>query len=217
MPKAAGEAQGRISGRIIIEQLIRNMELGQFEMAYSVLTPCIFSLYLHPEDYARLTGVFDLIREDAKKALAARLGQLNAKPPLGIGADSGSSLRHPADFCGLTARKPTWGLLDLHGHVPPMPDACFETDLGVVGPMARTNEDLKLLFGVLSETKMPARRGIEGARVAIHGFGNAGMYAAQLMAESGFNPRAVSPAGALGLFVPKESMWTCALRWWWRW
>ena len=81
MPKAVVEAQGKISGRIIVEQLIRNMELGQFEMGYSVLTPCIFSLYLHPDDYARLTGVFDLMREDAKKALAARLAQLNAKPP----------------------------------------------------------------------------------------------------------------------------------------
>src|SRR5580704_15213976 len=81
MPKAAGEAQGKISGRIIIEQLIRNLELGQFEMGYSILTPCIFSLYLHPDDYTRLTGVFDLIREDARKALGGRLAQLNAKPP----------------------------------------------------------------------------------------------------------------------------------------
>jgi hypothetical protein len=84
MPNVAGEAQGKISGQIIIEQLIRNMELGQFEMGYSILAPCIFSLYLHPEDYARLTGVFDLIREDAKKALGGRLSQLNAKPLGGI-------------------------------------------------------------------------------------------------------------------------------------
>lgn len=94
MPKAVGEAQGKISGRIIIEQLIRNMELGQFEMGYSILAPCIFSLYLHPDDYTRLTGVFDLIRQDAKKALNARLAQWNAKP-LGIGAFRGSKDRKP--------------------------------------------------------------------------------------------------------------------------
>jgi FHA domain len=94
MPKAVGEAQGKISGRIIIEQLIRNMELGQFEMAYSILTPCIFSLYLHPDDYARLTGVFDLIREDAKKALGSKLTQLNAKP-LRIGSLRGAKNRKP--------------------------------------------------------------------------------------------------------------------------
>lgn len=92
--KAVGETQAKISGRIIIEQLIRNMELGQFEMGFSILVPCIFSLYLHPEDYARLTGVFDLIREDAKKALAGRLAQLNAKP-LGISALRTAKNRKP--------------------------------------------------------------------------------------------------------------------------
>jgi hypothetical protein len=99
MPKAVGEAQGKISGRIIIEQLIRNMELGQFEMGYSILAPCIFSLYLHPDDYARLTGVFDLIRQDAKQALGAKLAQLNAKP-LGLGALRGGKDRKPYKIAG---------------------------------------------------------------------------------------------------------------------
>jgi len=80
MPKGKGPTEGKITGRIIIDQLIRNMELGQFEMAYSTLLPCIFSLYLHADDYARLTGVFELMKEDAKRALAARLEQLNSKP-----------------------------------------------------------------------------------------------------------------------------------------
>lgn len=70
----------RLSGQIIVDQLVRNMELGRFEMAYSVLVPCIFSIYLHPEDHARLAGILDLIREDAKRALSAKLGQWNAKP-----------------------------------------------------------------------------------------------------------------------------------------
>jgi len=95
------ESQARISGRVIIEQLIRNMELGEFEMGYSILAPCIFSLYLHPEDYARLGSVFDLIREDAKKALAGRLAQLNAKPLGGMvpgwGARRGTKDRKAKD------------------------------------------------------------------------------------------------------------------------
>jgi hypothetical protein len=89
-----GPAEGRITGRIVIDQLVRNMELGQFEMAYSTLLPCIFSLYLHPDDYARLTGVFDLIKDDAKRALAARLEQLNAKP-LGLSVIRSSKDRKP--------------------------------------------------------------------------------------------------------------------------
>ncbi|HEX5230429.1 MAG TPA: FHA domain-containing protein [Bryobacteraceae bacterium] len=84
----------RISGQIIIEQLTRNMELGQFEMGYSILVPCIFSLYLHPDDFTRLTGVFELIREDARKALNGRLARLNAKP-LGMSAFRGPRNRKP--------------------------------------------------------------------------------------------------------------------------
>jgi FHA domain len=94
MPSRAGEEQGRITGKIIIEQLLRNLELGQFEMGYSILVPCIFSLYLHPDDYARLTSVFDLIREDARRALTQRLEQWNAKP-LSLGRLRGSRPRKP--------------------------------------------------------------------------------------------------------------------------
>ena len=75
-------APAKISGRIILEQIIRNAELGQFEMGYSILIPCIFSIYLHPEDYARLSTVQDLIKEDARRALKAKLGEWNSRPSL---------------------------------------------------------------------------------------------------------------------------------------
>ncbi len=65
---------------MIISELIRNMELGQFELNYTVLLPCVFSLYLHQDDYARLGGVLDLIIEDAKRTLCARVAELNVKP-----------------------------------------------------------------------------------------------------------------------------------------
>ena len=67
----------RISGQTIVDELIRNMELGRLEMAYSVLLPCVFSVYLHPEDYQRLASVQDFIKEDARRALAARMSAWN--------------------------------------------------------------------------------------------------------------------------------------------
>jgi len=83
MPQTGKSQQpARINGQIIIDQLVRNMELGQFEMGYSVLVPCIFSVYLHPTDYALLAGIQDLIKDDARRALAAQLAQWNARPPL---------------------------------------------------------------------------------------------------------------------------------------
>jgi hypothetical protein len=64
-------------GNVIIGELVRNMEVGRFEMAYTVLMPCVFTVYLNPEDFATLSGVFDLVTDDAKRALRARVGELN--------------------------------------------------------------------------------------------------------------------------------------------
>ncbi len=75
------QPQARISGQTIVDELIRNMELGQLEMAYSVLLPCVFSVYLHQNDFDRLQPVQALIKEDAKRALNARMTGWNAKPP----------------------------------------------------------------------------------------------------------------------------------------
>lgn len=72
----------KISGQVIIDQIVRNMELGQLEMAYSILLPCIFNIYLHPDDYTRLASVEELLREDARRALSARLAQLNRRSGL---------------------------------------------------------------------------------------------------------------------------------------
>src|SRR6266436_3375375 len=66
-----------LSGQTISSELMRNMEQGRLELAYTVLLPCTFSIYLNPEDHARLSGVFDLIAEDARRALRARVTQLN--------------------------------------------------------------------------------------------------------------------------------------------
>jgi hypothetical protein len=84
MSKSGTEAasqQGRISGQTIIHELTRNMELGRLEMGYSVILPCIFSIYLHPDDYQRLRAVEDLIREDARKVLDAHVAEWNRKNP----------------------------------------------------------------------------------------------------------------------------------------
>ncbi|HWB95976.1 MAG TPA: FHA domain-containing protein, partial [Bryobacteraceae bacterium] len=78
-PTGRNQAAARITGQIILDQLIRNMELGLFEMGYSVLVPCIFSVYLHPDEYARLAAVGDLIKEDARRTLTARLELWNSK------------------------------------------------------------------------------------------------------------------------------------------
>ena len=66
----------------------------------------------------------------------------------GLGSDGGGSLREPAHFTGICALKPTPGRFPAEGHLPPCRGP-FSL-LGVIGPMARTVEDLSLFFRVLS-------------------------------------------------------------------
>jgi hypothetical protein len=54
------------------------MEVGRLEMGYSILLPCVFSVYLHPDDYARIAPVTDIVREDARRSLHARMAEWNA-------------------------------------------------------------------------------------------------------------------------------------------
>ena len=70
---------------------------------------------------------------------------------LEIGSDIGGSLRVPASFCGVYSHKPTWGLVSQRGHIPPARGTYAERDLNVVGPMARSARDLRLLLSVLEE------------------------------------------------------------------
>jgi amidase len=66
----------------------------------------------------------------------------------GLGSDSGGSVRLPAHFTGICALKPTPGRIPGRGHLPP----CIGpfSVLGAIGPMARTIEDVSLLFNALS-------------------------------------------------------------------
>lgn len=65
----------------------------------------------------------------------------------GVGSDGGGSIRLPAALTGIVGLKPTPGRVPAAGHFPPI--AHPGGLLGVIGPMARTVEDVELLFGVL--------------------------------------------------------------------
>src|SRR6266478_3700972 len=65
----------------------------------------------------------------------------------GVGSDGGGSIRVPAHFCGICGLKPTPGRIPATGHFPQSVGPF--TVLGVVGPMARTVKDLKLLFEIM--------------------------------------------------------------------
>jgi amidase len=73
-------------------------------------------------------------------ALAAGLTGIEA------GSDIGSSIRNPAHYCGVFGLKPTWTVVPPHGQA--MPGKITVTDISVVGPLARSADDLDIALGV---------------------------------------------------------------------
>src|SRR5215468_618020 len=64
--------------------------------------------------------------------------------PLGIGTDTGGSIRQPAAVCGVVGVKPTYGGSSRYGVV------AFASSLDTPGPLARTVLDAALLHEVMS-------------------------------------------------------------------
>ena len=67
---------------------------------------------------------------------------------LDSGSDIGGSIRNPAHYCGVYGHKPTWNVVSAHGHW--LPGTHTANDLSVVGPMARSSEDLALAMDVIA-------------------------------------------------------------------
>lgn len=67
----------QIMGDDIISELIRNADAGRFKVRYTILVPCIFNVYLHPQDLEVIRPIAELIQEEASRALQEHLASLN--------------------------------------------------------------------------------------------------------------------------------------------
>ena len=67
--------------------------------------------------------------------------------PVGLGSDSGGSIRQPAHNCGVAGLKPTTGRVPLTGHYPRI--NVMNDPRTVIGPLARTVEDLALILPII--------------------------------------------------------------------
>jgi aspartyl-tRNA(Asn)/glutamyl-tRNA(Gln) amidotransferase subunit A len=74
-----------------------------------------------------------------------------------LGSDTGGSLRIPAHGCGITAWKPTYGLVSARGAMPLAPT------LDTIGLLARSADDMLPLVPIVAD--LPAARPIERAAV----------------------------------------------------
>ena len=99
----------------------------------------IYGTTNNPWDLARSPGGSS---GGSAAALAAGLTGLEA------GSDIGSSIRNPAHYCGIYGHKPTFGVVPPRGQA--MPGRVAQGDISVIGPMARSTEDLEIALGVMA-------------------------------------------------------------------
>jgi len=97
--------------------------------------------------YGRTNNPWDLSRTPGGSSGGEAAAIASGCSAGGVGSDGGGSIRVPAHFSGICGLKPTPGRIPATGHFPTSvgPFAL----LGVVGPMARTVADLKVLFEVM--------------------------------------------------------------------
>jgi amidase len=107
--------------------------------------------------YGTTNNPWDVTRTPGGSSGGAAAAVASGITALEIGSDIGGSLRVPAAFNGIYSHKPTWGLVSQRGHVPPAPGSFAQRDLNVVGPMARSARDLRLLLSVMEDGPLAAK------------------------------------------------------------
>jgi len=114
------------------------------EFAWGVLgTNEFYGTCRNPTQPGRTTGGSS---SGSAAALAAGLCEL------ALGTDTGCSIRLPSAACEVVGLKSRWGLIPMDGVFPLAPT------LDTVGPMARSVEDVALLWSVLTERTVPEPR-----------------------------------------------------------
>jgi len=137
---AVAVRRAREAGAIVVGKTLTHEFAWGITSVNGHFPPC-----RNPFDPARVAG-----GSSGGSAVALATGQA----ALALGTDTGGSIRIPSSFCGVSGLKPTFGRISTEGVFP------LARSLDHAGPMARTPDDVKLLYEVLGGRSVdePAKR-----------------------------------------------------------
>ena len=98
--------------------------------------------------FGRTNNPFDLDRTPGGSSGGEAVAVASGMSALGLGSDSGGSIRIPAHFCGLASIKPTYGRVPRTGLFPPAMGVGHERNQ--IGPLARSMRDVALALRVIA-------------------------------------------------------------------
>lgn len=100
--------------------------------------------------FGRTSNPWDIERTSGGSSGGAAAALAAGMTPFDIGTDLSASIRIPAHFCGVYGLKPTEQRVPLTGLFPGLPTPRSVRVMSCIGPMARTVEDLALLYSIIA-------------------------------------------------------------------
>lgn len=140
---------------VIVEQLRR---AGAIILGTTNVPYMLGDYQTSGEIYPTASNPFDTTRTPGGSTGGGAAAVAAGFSPVELGSDLGGSIRVPAVFCGLWSLKPTYSALNITDGTSP--DSAFEYHrmaLASPGPLARTLEDLELIWNVLNKTPIDPR------------------------------------------------------------
>ncbi|MDA0298865.1 MAG: amidase family protein [Actinobacteria bacterium] len=103
------------------------------------------------EMFGRTGNPWDLTKTPGGSSGGAAAAVATCISPVEIGTDIGGSVRLPAHFSGVCGHKPSFGVVPQRGYIDHVTYGALDADVNVVGPLARTVDDLELMMNVLAD------------------------------------------------------------------